>query len=111
MAGAGGRIRPIMLSAKPIHRPSIIYGRVALMPSCTLRAKTAFSPAPAVLNLIERLRQSGGTCHLMGLISPGGVHSHQDHAAALAKILAEANIPTVVHAFTDGRDTPPRMAE
>jgi 2,3-bisphosphoglycerate-independent phosphoglycerate mutase len=67
--------------------------------------------APALLNLIERLRQSGGTCHLMGLISPGGVHSHQDHAAALAKSLAKANIPTVVHAFTDGRDTPPRMAE
>jgi len=67
--------------------------------------------APALLNLIERLRQSGGTCHLLGLISPGGVHSHQDHAVALAKILAKANIPTVVHAFTDGRDTPPRMAK
>src|SRR5215470_8291178 len=69
------------------------------------------SRAPALLNLIERLQQSGGTCHLMGLISPGGVHSHQDHAVALAKILAEADIPTIVHAFTDGRDTPPRMAE
>jgi 2,3-bisphosphoglycerate-independent phosphoglycerate mutase len=67
--------------------------------------------APALLNLIERLRQSGGTCHLMGLISPGGVHSHQDHAVALATVLATANIPTVVHAFTDGRDTQPRMAE
>jgi 2,3-bisphosphoglycerate-independent phosphoglycerate mutase len=67
--------------------------------------------APTLLDLIERLRQSGGTCHLMGLISPGGVHSHQDHAAALAKVLAKANIPTVLHAFTDGRDTPPRTAE
>ncbi len=67
--------------------------------------------APALVNLIGELRQSGGTCHLMGLISPGGVHSHQDHAVALAKILAKANIPAVVHAFTDGRDTPPRMAE
>ncbi len=46
----------------------------------------------------------------MGLVSPGGVHSHQDHAAALAKILADAGVPTVVHAFTDGRDTPPRSA-
>jgi len=67
--------------------------------------------APALLDLIERLRQSGGTCHLMGLISPGGVHSHQDHATALAKLLAKADVPTVVHAFTDGRDTPPRMAD
>jgi 2,3-bisphosphoglycerate-independent phosphoglycerate mutase len=43
----------------------------------------------------------------MGLISPGGVHSHQDHAAALARILAKAGVPTRVHAFTDGRDTAP----
>src|SRR5450432_3951504 len=41
--------------------------------------------APVLLSLIERLRKSGGTCHLMGLVSPGGVHSHQDHAAALAR--------------------------
>ncbi len=67
--------------------------------------------APALADLIARLRQSGGACHLMGLVSPGGVHSHQDHAAALAGILAQAGIPTRVHAFTDGRDTPPRMAE
>src|SRR6266542_2616418 len=46
----------------------------------------------------------------MGLVSPGGVHSHQDHAAALATILSRNGIPTVVHAFTDGRDTPPRSA-
>ena len=46
----------------------------------------------------------------MGLVSPGGVHSHQDHAVALAKILADAGVPTVVHAFTDGRDTPPQSA-
>src|SRR5262249_14406428 len=66
--------------------------------------------APALTNLIAQLRQSGGTCHLMGLVSPGGVHSHQDHAAALAHILTKAAVPTVVHAFTDGRDTPPRSA-
>src|SRR5438128_3310779 len=66
--------------------------------------------ATALRNLIERLRQTGGTCHLIGLVSPGGVHSHQDHAVALAKILAGAGVPTAVHAFTDGRDTPPRSA-
>jgi len=66
--------------------------------------------APALRHLIERLRQSGGTCHLMGLVSPGGVHSHQDHGAALAKILTEAGVPTVAHAITDGRDTPPQSA-
>jgi 2,3-bisphosphoglycerate-independent phosphoglycerate mutase len=66
--------------------------------------------APALLELAKRLRRSGGTCHLMGLVSPGGVHSHQDHAAALARVLASAGVPTVLHAFTDGRDTPPKAA-
>jgi 2,3-bisphosphoglycerate-independent phosphoglycerate mutase len=66
--------------------------------------------SPAIIGLIQALRQTGGTCHLMGLVSPGGVHSHQDHAVALAKILAAAKIPTVVHVFTDGRDTPPQSA-
>jgi 2,3-bisphosphoglycerate-independent phosphoglycerate mutase len=66
--------------------------------------------SPALRDFIEALRKSRGTCHLIGLVSPGGVHSHQDHAAALAHLLADAGIPTVVHAFTDGRDTPPRSA-
>src|SRR6185369_8709893 len=52
--------------------------------------------------LIQALKQSGGTCHLIGLVSPGGVHSHQDHAAALAAILTEHGVPAVVHALTDG---------
>src|ERR1700727_519546 len=66
--------------------------------------------APALVELIAKLKKSGGTCHLIGLVSPGGVHSHQDHAAALAKILTDAGVPTLVHAFTDGRDTPPQSA-
>jgi 2,3-bisphosphoglycerate-independent phosphoglycerate mutase len=64
--------------------------------------------SPALTDLIAKLKASGGTCHLMGLASPGGVHSHQDHAVALARILQEAGVNTAVHAFTDGRDTPPR---
>jgi 2,3-bisphosphoglycerate-independent phosphoglycerate mutase len=66
--------------------------------------------APALIELIAKLKQSRGTCHLIGLVSPGGVHSHQDHAVALAKILAEAGVPAVLHALTDGRDTPPQSA-
>jgi 2,3-bisphosphoglycerate-independent phosphoglycerate mutase len=65
---------------------------------------------PALQDLIARLKASGGTCHLMGLVSPGGVHSHQDHAVGLAKILAAAGVPTLLHAWTDGRDTPPQSA-
>jgi 2,3-bisphosphoglycerate-independent phosphoglycerate mutase len=66
--------------------------------------------APALVTLIEKLKQSGGACHLIGLVSPGGVHSHQDHAVALAKILDRAKVPVWVHAITDGRDTPPQSA-
>ncbi len=66
--------------------------------------------ALAASGLITKLKASGGICHLLGLVSPGGVHAHQDHAVALAKLLVEAGIPAVIHVFTDGRDTPPRSA-
>ncbi|MGD9537392.1 MAG: 2,3-bisphosphoglycerate-independent phosphoglycerate mutase [Alphaproteobacteria bacterium] len=65
---------------------------------------------PRLLALIEALKRSGGACHLVGLLSPGGVHSHQDHIAALARAVAGAGVPVIVHALLDGRDTPPRSA-
>src|SRR5436189_1333236 len=65
---------------------------------------------PALQDLIARLKKSGGRCHLMGLVSPGGVHSHQDHAVGLAQILHKAGIQACVHIWTDGRDTPPQSA-
>src|SRR5258708_957045 len=65
---------------------------------------------PALQDLISKMKASGGTVHVMGLISPGGVHSHQKQVAALAGIVAEAGLPVAVHAFLDGRDTPPKSA-
>ena len=88
-------------------------GRLVLQDLPRINAAIAggdIARAPALKRLIERLQQTGGSCHVMGLVSPGGVHSHQDHAAVLAGILAAASVPTFVHAFTDGRDTPPRSA-
>ncbi len=88
-------------------------GRVVMQDLPRIGAAIAdgeIAKAPALRALIEHLRQTRGTCHLMGLVSPGGVHSHQDHAAAIARLLAKAEVPTLVHAFTDGRDTPPRSA-
>jgi 2,3-bisphosphoglycerate-independent phosphoglycerate mutase len=73
-------------------------------------ARGEIKNASALADLIKKLKGSGGTCHLIGLVSPGGVHSHQDHAAALATILTEAGVPTLEHAITDGRDTPPQSA-
>ncbi len=65
---------------------------------------------PVLGKFIASLKASGGTAHLMGLVSPGGVHSHQDHIVGLAKILHAAGIPVTVHIWTDGRDTPPESA-
>jgi len=65
---------------------------------------------PALRGFIAKLKESRGTAHLMGLMSPGGVHSHQHQIAALARILAEAAVPVAIHAFLDGRDTPPKAA-
>ena len=88
-------------------------GRVVMqeLPRISQAAKDgSLAGAPALAELIARLKASGGACHLLGLMSPGGVHSHQDHAVALAKILHQAGVRTLVHALTDGRDTPPRSA-
>ena len=65
---------------------------------------------PAMNGFIAALKQSGGSCHLLGLLSPGGVHSHQSHFAALAKALSAAQVPVIIHGFLDGRDVPPRSA-
>jgi 2,3-bisphosphoglycerate-independent phosphoglycerate mutase len=65
---------------------------------------------PALLDLVAKTKAAKGGVHLMGLLSPGGVHSHQDHMAALVKALSAAGLPVFVHAFLDGRDTPPKSA-
>ena len=65
----------------------------------------------SLLEYIRTIKETGGTCHLMGLMSPGGVHSHQNHIVSLSKILGKENIPTAIHAFMDGRDTPPKMGK
>jgi 2,3-bisphosphoglycerate-independent phosphoglycerate mutase len=65
---------------------------------------------PALREIIAKAQASKGAVHLMGLLSPGGVHSHQDHMAALVKILAQSGVPVFIHAFLDGRDTPPKSA-
>jgi 2,3-bisphosphoglycerate-independent phosphoglycerate mutase len=51
-----------------------------------------------------------GTAHVLGLMSPGGVHSHQKQIAALCRVLAAAGLAVAVHAVLDGRDTPPQSA-
>lgn len=65
-----------------------------------------------LVGAIERAKQRGTNLHIMGLVSPGGVHSHQDSAIAVAKLAKELGQDKVhIHAFTDGRDTPPTSAK
>jgi len=65
---------------------------------------------PALRALIDAAKKAGGAVHLMGLMSPGGVHSHQAHISALARVVCQAGLTVHVHAFLDGRDTPPQSA-
>ena len=61
--------------------------------------------------LLAELKASGGRLHLLGLVSDGGVHSHQNHLVALAQWAQEAGVPTTIHAFLDGRDTAQKSAD
>ncbi|MEL7211422.1 MAG: 2,3-bisphosphoglycerate-independent phosphoglycerate mutase [Pseudomonadota bacterium] len=65
----------------------------------------------AILGFIETLKKTGGTAHLMGLLSDGGVHGHVSHIEAAAKMIADAGVPVVFHAITDGRDVAPKSAD
>ncbi|MGA9667508.1 MAG: 2,3-bisphosphoglycerate-independent phosphoglycerate mutase [Gallionella sp.] len=70
-----------------------------------------FFTNPALSKAVEVARQNGSALHIMGLLSPGGVHSHENHIFAMLELAARAGLKKVyLHAFLDGRDTPPRSA-
>ena len=89
-------------------------GRVVMqdLPKIDLAIKDgSLEKNPTLVEMINKLKETKGACHLMGLMSPGGVHSHQKHIEAMCEILQKNNIPVHVHAFLDGRDTPPQSAK
>lgn len=66
---------------------------------------------PAFTELFDHVKKHDSTLHIQGLVSPGGVHSHSSHLYAFLEAAKNAGITNVViHAFTDGRDTPPQSA-
>lgn len=73
-------------------------------------ANGRFAQNPVLQTMIAKIKATGGKLHILGLLSPGGVHSHQDHMIAIAQSAYEAGLECVIHAFTDGRDTPPKSA-
>jgi len=69
----------------------------------------SFFDNPVLIKLCRRLAASGGTLHLLGLLSDGGVHSHNSHLYALLRLARQTRVREVcVHVILDGRDTPPR---
>ena len=73
--------------------------------------KNELPQTPALAELAKTLQSKGGTLHLVGLCSDGGVHSHVDHLCGLLRWAAGEGISRVaIHAITDGRDTPTESA-
>jgi len=69
----------------------------------------SFFQLPAFLEAVRKARAAGGALHLMGLVSDGGVHSHEEHLHALLELARREGVAKAyVHAFLDGRDTPPK---
>ncbi|MBI5617872.1 MAG: 2,3-bisphosphoglycerate-independent phosphoglycerate mutase [Gammaproteobacteria bacterium] len=70
-----------------------------------------FFANPVLKPACERAAALGRAVHVMGLLSPGGVHSHEEHIVALMKLAASCGVKEVnVHGFLDGRDMPPKSA-
>lgn len=71
-----------------------------------------FYQNPAIDVAIDKVKQAGGSVHVMGLLSDGGVHAHIDHIEAMCHSLVVHKVTKVyVHCFLDGRDTPPKSAD
>ncbi|MHB9798252.1 2,3-bisphosphoglycerate-independent phosphoglycerate mutase [Pseudomonas sp. MT3] len=71
-----------------------------------------FFQNPVLTGAVDKAVGAGKAVHILGLLSDGGVHSHQDHLIAMAELAAQRGAQNIyLHAFLDGRDTPPRSAE
>ena len=73
--------------------------------------KGEFANNPILINMLDNLQRTGKSLHIMGLLSPGGVHSHEQHLFALLALCHNKQFKSVcLHLFLDGRDTPPQSA-
>ncbi len=71
----------------------------------------SFMTNPVFLNLFDKVKNSKGKIHLIGLVSDGGVHSHIRHLESLCQLAARHNLPVRIHCIMDGRDTDPHSGE
>ncbi len=89
-------------------------GRIAMMDISRIDCAVAdgsLGDNAVIADAIAVARAGGGRLHLLGLVSDGGVHSSIEHLCALVDAAARAGVAVVVHAFLDGRDTPPTSGE
>src|SRR5258708_29616390 len=89
-------------------------GRIAVMDISRIDGAVAdgtLGKNPALKGAVDAAKSRGGRLHLLGLVSNGGVHSSLEHLFALIDAAAGAGVAVVVHAFLDGRDTPPQSGE
>lgn len=71
-----------------------------------------FFSNPTITSAVDKAMAAGKAVHILGLLSDGGVHSHQDHLVAMAELAAQRGAEKIyLHAFLDGRDTPPKSAQ
>ncbi len=70
----------------------------------------SFFKMEPLVETFDKVKEEGNALHIIGLLGPGGVHSHTDHLYALLKAASENGVKPVVHVITDGRDTPPNSA-
>ncbi|SHI78608.1 2,3-bisphosphoglycerate-independent phosphoglycerate mutase [Wenxinia saemankumensis] len=97
-----------------VGHTNIGAGRVVLMDLLQIDKVVrddALGDQAALAGFVDTLKGTGGTAHLMGLVSDGGVHSQLHHMIAAARTIAAAGVPVAIHAITDGRDVAPRSAE
>ncbi|MEQ1298348.1 2,3-bisphosphoglycerate-independent phosphoglycerate mutase [Acinetobacter soli] len=64
-----------------------------------------------LIDAVEKAKAAQGAVHIMGLLSEGGVHSHEDHIVAMCELALKRGAKVYLHAFLDGRDTPPKSAQ
>ncbi|WP_460272812.1 2,3-bisphosphoglycerate-independent phosphoglycerate mutase [Celeribacter sp. ULVN23_4] len=70
----------------------------------------SFFKNEAIIRFANNVKEAGGTAHLMGVISDGGVHGHIEHTLAATRAITDLGVPVVIHAITDGRDVAPKSA-
>lgn len=111
-SGAAVGLPPGQMGNSEVGHMTLGAGRVLEQDMTRIsRMLAAGAEAPALRDAFRAVQHSGGRLHLMGLLSDGGVHSHISHLEALLAQCARLGLRPLLHAFLDGRDTPPRSAQ